>query len=437
MTLTPDASSKSAKAVSVWVVCGAAIGLMFGFGPLFFSITTIFLKPMTVTFGWGRADVAMLPTFALVGTTLGAPIVGYLADRFGWSKVIAVSIVLFSIMMGALAVAPANHAYVITVGFLIGFLGSGTTPVGYLGVLPRLFHRRLGMALGFAMIGTGLGGVLVPIIANHIMNWRYWSGACALAALVVGFVAHRMMFQYADVEIRKHKGDANVPATAAFAAAPTFAQVVRSYRFWLLAIVMSAVSASILGAFVHLAAFATDRGLGRDVGAQATGLVGAGLAISRAGLGALLDRVFAPLVAFVTFCLGAAGFAIFLTGAVHTPALFLLASLLLGISSGSEGDLIPFLARKYFGQRSFGVIYGCLFGAYTIGGGLGPFLYGIAFDHFGSYIVAHEVSLAIGLAGAVAIMLLGRYPVASSERLSHKRHRICPIWGCKPEHRTM
>ena len=54
-----DASRNRARILEtgkVLVVCGAAIGLMFGFGPLFFSVVGIYLKPMTVAFGWGRSD---------------------------------------------------------------------------------------------------------------------------------------------------------------------------------------------------------------------------------------------------------------------------------------------------------------------------------------------------------------------------------------------
>ena len=406
-----DASSSVTRSAGMWIVCGSAIGLMFGFGPLFFSVAGVFLKPMAATFGWGRSDVAMLPMFSLLGTTLGAPAVGYLADRLGWRKVIAASIALLAISLGAVALAPANHVYFAAIGFLIGFLGSGTTPAGYLGVLPRVFDKRLGMALGFAMIGTGLGGFFVPIAANRfgaVMDWRHWYGASALVALAFGIVAHQLVFRNLPVE--KHP-IAQAQTEAVVHGGLTLGEAVRGYRFWLLAVVMFLISSAIIGGFVHLAAFASDRGLGRDVGAQAAGVVGAGLAIARVGLGVVLDRVFAPFVACIAFCVGAVGFAIFLTDAAHLPSMVILAALLLGISTGSEGDLIPYLTRRYFGKRSFGSIYGCLFGAATLGGGVGPFVYGLAFDRFGSYTLVHEISLAACVVGAVAILLPGRYPV--------------------------
>ncbi|WP_343676368.1 MFS transporter [Paraburkholderia heleia] len=412
MPTSPETSAT--KSASVWIVCGAALGLMFGFGPMFFSVVGVFLKPMAATFGWGRSDVAVLPMFSMVGTALGAPVVGYLADRLGWSKVLAGAIVLLALSIVALAVAPASHVYFAIVGLLIGFFGAGTTAAGYLGVLPRVFDKRLGMALGFAMIGTGLGGFFAPIAANRfgaMTDWRHWFGMSALVALVLGTVAHRLMFRNLPAQERV---SADVQVATSTEAGLTLGQAMKGYRFWLIAIVMFVISGAILGGFVHLAPFASDRGLGRTIGAQAAGLVGAGLAIARVGLGVVLDRVFGPFVACICFVVGVLGFTIFVTDASHVPSMILLAALMLGISTGSEGDLIPFLARKYFGKRSFGAIYGCLFGAATLGGAVGPFLYGLAFDRLGSYTLPHIVSLVACAVGAVGVLLLGHYPKAGS-----------------------
>src|SRR5881392_2942285 len=85
------------------IVFGVALGLTFGFGPMFFSVVGVFLKAMTASFQWSRADVALLPMLAMLGTAIGAPIAGYAADRIGWRKVIGYSIILFAASLLALA----------------------------------------------------------------------------------------------------------------------------------------------------------------------------------------------------------------------------------------------------------------------------------------------------------------------------------------------
>lgn len=392
-----------------WIVIGAALGLAVGFGPMFFSTAGIFLKPMAESFQWTRADVALLPMLAMTGTAIGAPIAGYVADRIGWSRVIGIGMVLFSLFVLALAFAPPSRLYIAIAGFVIGLAGAATTAAGYLAILPRVFDARLGMALGLGMLGTGVGGFLMPVVAGRlsgVYGWRVSYAVFAALALVLGAVAHRIIFANLPVDDR---GPAAQAQDAAALTGAIFAEALGTFRFWLIAVVMFLISMVILGGFVHLAPFATDRGLGGDVAATAAGIVGAGLAVSRVGAGFILDRVFAPLVGLTAFILGAVGFVI-LIAMPNSPALLLLSALLLGVSTGTEGDLIPYMARKYFGKRALGAIFGALFGAATLGGAAGPLVYGLAFDRFKSYAPIHAASAVVCVVCALAILALGRYP---------------------------
>jgi MFS family permease len=395
----------------LWVVIGAALGLTFGFGPIFFSTAGIFLKPMAESFQWTRADVAMLPMLAMTGTAIGAPIAGYVADRIGWSKVIGLGMSLFAAFALALAFAPASRLYVAIIGFAIGLTGAATTAAGYLAILPRVFDSRLGMALGLGMLGTGVGGFLAPVVAGKlsaIYGWRTSYMMFAALAFIFGVIAHRIIFTNLPEESRVNPTRSQDRTDVA---GMSLTEALGTYRFWLIAIVMFLISMVILGGFVHLAPFATDRGFGGDVAASAAGIVGAGLAISRVGAGFILDRFFAPFIALIAFVLGAIGFMI-LVWVPNSPALLLTAALLLGVSTGSEGDLIPYLARKYFGKRALGAIYGGLFGAATLGGAVGPFVYGLTFDYFKSYTPIHQASALLCVVCAAAILALGKYPAA-------------------------
>lgn len=400
------------------IVAGVVLGLACGFGPLFFSVVGVFLKQIAAELHWGRADVAMIPTLAFIGTAIGAPVVGYMADRIGWSRIIAFSVVLFSSSLLAFALAPANHLYLAAAGLFIGLTGAATTAAGYLAILPRVFDSRLGLALGLGMLGTGIGGFVAPIAANRlsaVMDWRQSYELLALVALIAGLLAHRMIFR----NLGSNRGGLRIAKTLNPDTVPeepglTLAQALRTYRFWLISVVGFLVSCSILGGIVHLAAFASDKGLGPDIGAQAVGLVGLGLAISRVGVGFILDRIFAPLVGLLAFAFGAAGFFLLVSGLAAVPAYLLLAAVLLGVSTGTEGDLIPFWTRKYFGKKALGAIYGALFGVATLGAASGPFIYGLAFDHFKSYAQIHQISGLLCAACAVVILFLGRYPEAYS-----------------------
>jgi MFS family permease len=87
--------------------------------------------------------------------------------------------------------------------------------------------------------------------------------------------------------------------------------------------------------------------------------------------------------------------------------------ILMGMGLGTEIDLIAFLVTRYFGQRSFGQIYGYFFMIFGLGSSFGRFLAGLIFDLAGSY---NPALIGAALALVIAVILVNRlgsylYPV--------------------------
>jgi hypothetical protein len=72
---------------------------------------------------------------------------------------------------------------------------------------------------------------------------------------------------------------------------------------------------------------------------------------------------------------------------------------------GGEADVTPYILSRYFGLRSFAMLYGFTWTAYAAAGAIGPVLMGRAFDATASY-EAVLVVLAVGTLGAASLMLL-------------------------------
>ena len=90
-------------------------------------------------------------------------------------------------------------------------------------------------------------------------------------------------------------------------------------------------------------------------------------------------------------------------------ALAFAAAFLVGLGMGAEGDIIAYLIGRYFGLRAFGEIYGCAFGAFTLGGVVGPLLMGKAFDSTGSYSLGLSVFVVASVIAAGLMTRLGPY----------------------------
>jgi MFS family permease len=193
-------------------------------------------------------------------------------------------------------------------------------------------------------------------------------------------------------------------------------------RFWLLAPTFFLVAVALLGFSGHIVPLLTDRGLSPAAATATFGLLGLATLSGRVVTGYLVDRIFAPYVAGVFWFAPVGGFALLMSGTGLLPAIGVF---LVGFGLGAEVDLLAFFNSRYFGQRSFGQLYGYFFMCFSLGGATGRFLNGYFFDLAGSYAPA-----LIGSAAAlvVAVGLLSRlgdyvYPVG---------HAVEPVLAPEP-----
>jgi len=206
------------------------------------------------------------------------------------------------------------------------------------------------------MSGVGLGGFVMPQLAERLIEHVGWRGAYVSLGLLTFVIA----FPAVALWIREPRhGEGEHGAVAAIAVLPghTVPEAVSTTRFWM-----------------------------------------------------LVDRIFASYVATLFFLAPIAGFAFLASATGMLPAIGVV---LMGMGLGTEIDLIAFLVTRYFGQRAFGQIYGCFFMIFGLGSSLGRFLAGLIFDLAGSY---HPALIGAALALVAAVILVNRlgsyrYPV--------------------------
>jgi MFS family permease len=88
----------------------------------------------------------------------------------------------------------------------------------------------------------------------------------------------------------------------------------------------------------------------------------------------------------------------------------ILGAVLCGAALGGEIDIMGFFVSRYFGLKSYGKIFGTMFGFFAGATGVGPFISGLSFDHYHSYVPAFAL-YDVGLVVACFIFfILGPYP---------------------------
>lgn len=396
------------------IVFLSAVGLFLG-APLVVFSFSVFFKPLVVGFHSSRAAVSLaFSLFNLVGA-LSIPCTGMVIDRFGAKRVILAFTFLYGLLLcSALWVGGSLWELYLFFTLLGIAMSSGPAPVPYGVVISHWFNRHRGLALGLSMMGIGVGSVVVPMLAQHLITLFGWRIAFAIfggAVLLLPLPVIAALLQN-DPGQRGLRPDGDEKTQLSYLPPQdkqglSWREIWHSPTFWILICIFSLTGASVHGAVLHMSAIFTDRGVTAERAAMATSLVGAAVIIGRLGSGYLLDRLFAPRVAILFYSATALGIAMLCTE-VHGN-LALVASFLVGLGMGAEVESMGYMISRYFGLLAFGTAYGHTFGAFMISGAAGVLLMGIGYDRYHTYTVPLAAFSAAMVLALILLTRLGPY----------------------------
>src|SRR5262249_46540657 len=154
--------------------------------------------------------------------------------------------------------------------------------------------------------------------------------------------------------------------------------------FYKLVLVGGFMTFAALGLIVHFVPILRDRGTAAMVAAGVASLIGVFSIVGRVGTGLLLDRLSANVVGAAACCLPVVACLLLLFDGSNGTSQTVAAACI-GLTVGSEIDVIAYLASQHFGLKRYGVLFGVVTGALALGVALGPLAAGAVFDHYGSY----------------------------------------------------
>ena len=267
------------------------------------------------------------------------------------------------------------------------------------------FDANRGLALGIATAGAEFGTVVMPLLAQYLIQHEGWRFAYFVLAAISGVVGCLIVVLFIR-EPPHHRADG--ARSAAAAPGVTAREAARySWRFWMLGLIFLLGGVTINGILAHSVALLTDRGWSPLAAASVYSASGAAAVLTRFVGGWCLDRLFAPFVAAFFMLVAAAGTALLWSHSAGAAPI--LAMLCVGSGLGLEVDAMGFLISRYFGLKSFGAIYGVLFAAFTVGVAIGPAAMGITFDRVHSYDPTLLVYFFLLLLTAALLTALGPY----------------------------
>lgn len=361
---------------------------------------------MVKEFGWSRAQVTSGNALSklVVGPLFGY-LAGWMVDRFGPRKLMLVGIFLAGMALVGLGNMTALWMFYFFYLFnALGYVCAGPLPNQVL--LTRWFDKARGKAMGFAYLGIGVGGALVPWLAFWLEQRFGWRIALSLLGLLIIVIALPLAyFVKESPEAAARLRASGNPAEAVKTQAAPIGWAFKSGAFYLLAIGSMCSIGAVGGTNQHLKLFLSlDVDYSQAQAASVASLVLLFSLVGRVLMGWLADRYTKKYVMLLIYLLVAS--AIPLLFFADQPGIIYLFAIIFGIGLGGDYMIIPLMAAELFGVRVMGRVMGLILTADGAAEALVPMLIGAVRDGTGSYAMGFIVLVSLALFGALAVAFL-------------------------------
>jgi MFS family permease len=355
-------------------------------------------------FGWSRKLITSGNALSkvVVAVVFGF-IAGWLIDRFGPRRLMMIGILMAGgalIGLGGISGSALWMFYFFYFFNALGYVCAGPPPNQVL--LSRWFDKARGTAMGFAYLGIGVGGVLVPQLSRWLTERYGWQTSLrGLGVLMILLTLPMVLFvkDRPERELAKKAMEPLAPMTGIF----------RKGTFYLLVLGSMCSIGAVGGTNQHLKLYLSrDQNYGQSEALNIISLVLAFSIVGRLLMGWLADRWPKKYVMLLIYLLVAG--AIPLLFFASSSGVMYLFAIIFGIGLGGEYLIIPLIAAELFGVKALGRLMGIIVTVDGVAEALLPFAIADFRDRMGNYHLGFITLIVIALVGAVAVSLLPNRP---------------------------
>ena len=375
----------------------------------------VFLKPLETEFGWTRTQL-MIGIGLWAGMTgLSSPFIGHFIDRWGSRYVMFAGVAgmgLCTLLLGGIHSLP--RLYILLV--LAGLSTAACTYLPVASTVSEWFVRRRGLAMSIAMMGTGLGGFIMPNVSNTLIElagwrWAYRIFAVVLWVLLLPVIAFLIRGKPSDYGLNPDgdetpAGAEETPDGETSADGFTARQALGMLNFWGIGIADLAAAIAIVGLEAQLVAYAIESGIDKGLAAFAYSLIRGVMILAMIGVGMAADRFNRRVMISMSY--GLPFVIVFLLFGLTSPVPLFCYAALAGVFGAGRSAIWPLVVSDCFGKRAYAAVMGFLYIFSTVGIIVGPPIAGYIFDTTGSYYGVFMLSIVAFIVAGISMSIGAR-----------------------------
>ncbi|TDJ32011.1 MAG: MFS transporter [Gammaproteobacteria bacterium] len=368
---------------------------------------SVFLKPLSAEFGWGRSETALGYTTLAMSSAVFGVCWGYVADRWGTRYFGIVAALVMPLALYLLSVQTSLWQFY-AFYFLFGALGTAMVSSPLFANVAFWFLNKPGLAIGITAAGGAVGQGVVPYFSAWAIETYDWRTAYMILAGLYLVVLLPVAFLVRDPPGRV------APARQFSGTAPTPSVNEIEVVVWIsLAVIFCCNCMAV--PIVHLVPLLTDNGISTEVAASVLLTLMLAGGVGRVLGGKLCDN-FGALPTYMIMSLGQTVFAFGFPHVSSLSGLYVLAAFFgFGYSGVMSSILVltRMMVSPGFSARAMSIT--AFFGWF--GMGMGAFVGGLFFDMYRDYNLSFAYASMMGVAN-LAILMVFRARVRRVENVA-------------------
>ena len=374
-----------AMVLVVFTLSGLAFGSM--------ASISVFLKPVSLEFGWSRGQTSFAYTIASFASAAFGVIWGQVADKYGTKWFGLAGAISMSLTLLALSSLDSIYQFYLLY-FLFGALGSALLFSPLYANVGFWFRKNPGLALGIAASGGAVGQAFIPHLSGILILSYGWQSAYIYLALIYISISLPISLLIKESPWRV---DARSDAISEERNFPLSEKAVVAWISF--AVIFCCVCMSV--PIMHLVPLLTDKGFSLEFSTFVLMLLMICGAFGRI-FGGMLGDYIGALPGYFLMSLGQTIFVVWFPNLVSPLGIYVVAALFGFTYSGVMSSILVctrMMVSAKFGARAMSLT--SFFG--WIGMGLGGFLGGYLFDIYGDYTWAFTIA---GISGFINLIVL-------------------------------